>query len=145
MIERFNSQGQQVSTEKYRAEVTDKMYDISEVLDHGNVPDWDKDDLAGQVVTVVGVVGPEEYNLGDVYFVLMYRDGDDRALDAWGVMFPASSPFVKQALAMARQGYLPFRTGIDKRDSAEHRGQTYWVAFKPQMQASLPEEKATKK
>lgn len=144
MIERYNSQGQAVSTEKYRAEVSDKMYDISEVLDHGNVPDWDKDELSGTVVTVVGVVGPEEYNLGDVYFVLLYRDGDDHALDAWGVMIPASSPFVKQCLAMARQGYLPFRTGIEKRDSAQHRGQSYWVAFKPAIQATLP-EKATKK
>jgi len=103
-----------------------QVYDIGAVMNRGNIPDFDKKTLDGQNVTVVGITGPEEFQLGTVYFLLIYRDGDSREMDAWGVMIPETSPAVKRALSMAKGGYLPFRAKMVLEASKSHKGFEYW-------------------
>jgi hypothetical protein len=125
VTERFDANGNSANI-NVRAENENEVYDIGAVLNRGNIPDFDKATLNGQNVTVVGISGPEAFPLGDVYFLLLYRDGDTRAFDAWGIMLPASSPASTMALRMAQQGYLPFRCKMVLQASSAHKGQEYW-------------------
>lgn len=109
-----------------RANPDEVIYDMAAVINHGNIPDFDKSTLNGQNVTVVGISGPEEFPLGEVYFLLVYRDGDPRDMDAWGIMLPVGSPACKRALAMAKGGYLPFRAKMVLEPSQSHKGYEYW-------------------
>jgi len=109
-----------------RAEITDTVYDMAAVINHGNIPDFDKKTLNGQNVTIVGISGPEEFPMGPVYFLLIYRDGDPREMDAWGIMIPETSPAAKRALTMAKGGYLPFRAKMVLEPSQTHKGYEYW-------------------
>jgi len=114
-----------------RADLSDTVYDLGTVLNRGNIPDFDKATLNGQDVTIVGITGPEEFPMGTVYFLLLYRDGDPRDMDAWGVMIPATSPASKRALAMAKGGYLPFRAKMVLEPSQSHKGYEYWNLKNP--------------
>lgn len=105
---------------------SDVVYDMGVIMNRGNIPDFDKKTLHNQNVTIVGVTGPEEYPMGSVYFLLLYRDTDPRSIDAWGIMMPETSPAAKRALAMAKGGYLPFRAKMVLQPSASHKGQEYW-------------------
>jgi hypothetical protein len=138
VAERFDANGNSLNI-NVRADNEDQVYDIGAVLNRGNVPDFDKASLNGQTVTVVGVSGPEEFPLGDVYFLLIYRDGDSRQMDAWGIMIPATSPAAKRAVSMAQAGYLPFRAKMVLQPSQSHKGYEYWTLDKGEApQASLP-------
>lgn len=127
-MQQFDANGNTVSGEaiNIRADIDAPIYDIGAILNRGNIPDFDKQTLDGQNVTVVGITGPEEFPMGNVYFLLIYRDGDPRDMDAWGIMIPVNSPAVKRALAMAKGGYLPFRTKMVLEPSRSHKGQSYW-------------------
>jgi len=125
-MQQFDANGKELEGVNVRADIDAPVYDIGAVLNHGNVPDFDKKTLDGQDVTVVGISGPEEFQMGPVYFLLIYRDGDPRDMDAWGVMISATSPAVKRALAMAKGGYLPFRAKMKLEASQSHKGYEYW-------------------
>lgn len=125
---RYDANGREITSTSYRAELGGDVHSISEVLDRGIVPDDNfKDGLDGTPVTVVGISGPEEFPMGDVYFILLYREGDNTDQDAWGVMFPATSPIVTQTLRMAARGALPFTGTVHRNDSKSQKGQTYWT------------------
>lgn len=140
-MQRFDNNGREVESVNVRANIEDTVYDLGAVMNHGNIPDFDKSTLNGQNVTIVGITGPEEFSLGDVYFLLIYRDGDPRDMDAWGVMIPVTSPAAKRALAMAKGGYLPFRAKMELVPSQSHKGYEYWNlknADAPSLTAPLP-------
>jgi hypothetical protein len=122
----FDANGNEIAGINIRADVESPVYDIGAVLNHGNIPDFDKKTLDGQNITVVGIAGPEEFQMGPVYFLLIYRDNDPRNIDAWGIMISAESPAVKRALAMAKGGYLPFRAKMVQEASKANKGFTYW-------------------
>jgi hypothetical protein len=125
-MQQFDANGNEHTGINLRADVTEPVYDIGAVLNRGNIPDFDKKTLDGQDVTIVGISGPEEFPMGPVYFVLLYRDSDPRTIDAWGVMMPATSPAIKRTLAMAKGGYLPFRAKLVLEPSQSHKGYEYW-------------------
>lgn len=129
-MQQFDANGNELKGINVRADIEDTVYDIGAVLNRGNVPDFDKATLNGTDVTIVGITGPEEFSMGPVYFLLLYRDGDSHSLDAWGVMIPATSPAAKRALSMAQGGYLPFRAKMVLVPSKEHKGYEYWTLDK---------------
>lgn len=122
--------GNQVREESYIAE-DNTIHDISEVINHGREPDWEKDTLVDTTITVYGINGPEDWSLGPVYFVLLKRKEDAAIDDPWGVMFPASSPLVKTVLAMARQKKLPFRGLVLKPALLSNPDRTTWTLNRP--------------
>jgi len=127
-MQQYDANGQPLSGGQInlRAEVTDTVYDMGAVINRGNIPDFDKESLNNQNVTVIGISGPEEFPMGNVYFLLIYRDQDPRTIDAWGILIPETSPAAKRALAMAKGGYLPFRAKMVLKASQSHKGQSYW-------------------
>jgi hypothetical protein len=129
-MQHFDANGREVANVNIRAEDTGEVYDIGAVLNRGNIPDFDKATLNGQNVTVVGISGPEDFQLGPVYFLMLYRDQDPRTIDAWGIMIPATSPAAQRALRMAQSGYLPFRAKMQLVKSQSHKGQEYWTLDK---------------
>ena len=128
MTQQFDANGNTLPTGQInvRADSEEAVYDIGVVMNRGNIPDFDKKTLDGQNVTIVGMTGPEDFPMGPVYFLLLYRDGDPRDMDAWGVMIPQGSPAAKRALAMAQGGYLPFRAKMVLEPSTAHKGYEYW-------------------
>lgn len=121
----YDDFGREVAEVNERIE-TGKVHDISEILDHGREPDFTKESLIGVPVIVVGIVGPESFPLGHVYFILLRRKLDSSEDEPWGVMFPAASPVVVATLRAARQKMLPFVGILDRTTSASDEDRQYW-------------------
>ena len=114
-------------------ELVEQQVHIFDNGGRGEVPEFKKVDLAGQTVLITGITAePEEFPLGPVRFIQLYREGDDTKGEAWGVMFHADSPVVKQVEHMVQRGKVPFLATLSSVKSQEHKGQTYWKLSKPE-------------
>lgn len=98
----------------------------------GEVPTFKKEDLNGKTVIIAGISDePEEFELGPVRFLMLYREGDDPRGEPWGVMVHASSPIVGQVENQVRRGRAPFAARMERVPSKSHKGYSYWRLTKP--------------
>jgi len=118
--------------EEYSVPDTSADYDLSYQLieDRGEIPDFSKDSLAGQVVRVFSISDePETFNedMGPVYFVKLLRvDIDAPDTPHWGVMFGANSVVVKQVQKQTRAGRMPFVARFKTTPSRTKGFSPYW-------------------
>lgn len=99
----------------------------------GEAPDFKKADLNGSAVLIVGITeAPEDFPLGPVRFVKLFREGEDTKGEPWGVMFRDGSTIVKQVENQVQRGRVPFIGKLEMVKSTQHKGQTYWKISKPE-------------
>ena len=129
----YDASGNEVKRANFRASDDDVVYDLGMVADHGLTPDFDKSDFDGKLVKVGGIDGPEDFQLGPVYFVLLKRmvathDKPDAGPDEdyYGVMFAATAQPVTRTLQMATMGALPFFAVPRLVPSRSKPGYEYW-------------------
>jgi len=98
----------------------------------GEVPTFKKEDLNGKTVIIAGISDePEDFQLGPVRFIMLYREGDNLKNEPWGVMVHAQSPIVGQVENQVKRGRTPFAARIERVPSKSHKGYSYWRLVKP--------------
>lgn len=108
------------------------LYDF-DLNDFGVQPDYQKEYLDGKVLIISGV--SESTFEGDFQKParsLLHNFPMDwsKGLAPFGALMQEDSPAIRQASEMQAKGKAPFVARLVKRDSAAHKGQSYWTLEK---------------
>jgi hypothetical protein len=108
----------------------EQVYEFQE-SDFGVQPEWQKDDLIGQLVIVRGLSEDTWQQPGSSFpparAILYNVEDDDTDTPAWGMFATDDSAIINQVRRAIRKGAVPFVVTLAKRSSEAHKGQEYYI------------------
>jgi hypothetical protein len=100
--------------------------------DFGIQPEWDKEDIIGIGIRIHGLSesqfeGAFAQPARSVLYNLLT---DSLDMPPYGMLFSEGSVILKHVEAMVKRGHVPFRAVLRKKESQQHKGQSYWYLDK---------------